>query len=173
MTNKRVLLGEFGRAQGIKGEVRIKSYTENPLALASYKPLTDEGGRVEYKILSARVHDRDMLVARLEGVNTREQAEALTRRKIYTPREALADNTAGEYLHADLIGLAVVLKQGAVIGAIAGIENYGAGDLLDIQLNGQSTTRLLPFTDACVPVIDMESRRVIIDPPLGWDTDDE
>lgn len=173
MTGKRVLLGEFGRAQGIKGEVRIKSFTEDPLALSTYKPLTDEAGKQIYKILSARVHDRDMLVARMDGVTTREQAEALTRQKIYAPREALGNAAEGEYLQTDLIGLPIELRDGSIIGTVTGIENYGAGDLLDIQLPGQKETRLLPLTDACVPVIDIGNGRIVINPPAGWDTDDE
>ena len=172
MTDKKILVGEFGRAQGIRGEVRIKSFTENPLSLAGYKPLSDESGDTEYKILSARLHERDILVARLEGVTTREQAEALTRKKIYAPREALGDNAEGEYLQADLIGLRVAIRDGAVIGRVRGIENYGAGDLLDIELAGQPVSRLLPFTVACVPDVDIPGGRIVIDPPLGWDTDE-
>lgn len=170
--SKKILVGEFGRAQGIKGEVRIKSYTEDPASLASYKPLTDETGKTAYTILSWRVHDRDMLVVRLEGVTAREQAEALTRRKIYAPRAALGTAAEGEYLQADLIGLAVCLQDGETIGVIAGIENYGAGDLLEIKLNGDPVTRFVPFTHACVPSVELENGRVVIDPPLGWNTDE-
>lgn len=172
MTEKRILIGEFGRAQGIKGEVRIKSFTDDPMALASYAPLSDETGKRIYKVISARVHDRDMLVARMEGVSTREQAEALTRQKIYAPREALGSAGEGEYLQADLIGLRVEIGAGTIIGTVIGIENYGAGDLLDIMIDGQRESRLLPFTEACVPVIDISGGRIVIDPPMGWDTDE-
>ena len=172
MTDKKILVGEFGRAQGIRGEVRIKSYTEDPLALTRYTPLTSENGTQTYKILAARVHDRDILVVRVDGMTTREQAEHLTRRKIFAPRTALAPGTDDEYLQADLIGLKAELQDGTPVGEVIAIENYGAGDLLDIRKPDDKQTYLLPFTHACVPVVDIRNGRIIIDPPQGWDTEE-
>lgn len=168
--DKRILVGEFGRAQGVRGEVRIKSYTDDPMALARYAPLSDESGARAYKILSARLHQGDMIVARIEGVADRAAAEALTRQKIYAPREALDDDVGeSEFLQSDLVGLAVRDADGETIGRIEGIENYGAGDLLAIALDGRKGTALLPFADAFVPTVDVGGGFIVIDPPAGWD----
>lgn len=171
MPDKRILLGEFGRAQGVRGEVRIKSYTDDPLAIADYAPLSDESGVRVFKILSARAHQADMIVARIEGVSDRSAAEALTRMKIFAPREALKAQKLddGEFLQADLVGLRVRDTQGRAIGRIVGIENYGAGDLLAIEIAGKKEPALLPFSDAFVPAIDVEAGVATIDPPDGWD----
>ncbi len=167
---KRILVGEFGRAQGVRGEVRIKSYTDDPMALARYAPLSDESGARLYKILSARPHQGDMIVARIEGVNDRTAAEALTRQKIHAPREALDDDVGeGEFLQSDLVGLSVRDMGGKTIGRVAGIENYGASDLLAIALDGRKGEALLPFSDAFVPSIDIAGGFIVIDPPAGWD----
>lgn len=171
MPDKYVLLGEFGRAQGVRGEVRIKSYTDDPLAIARYAPLGDEAGKRQFKILSARAHQGDMIVARVEGVNDRAAAEALTRIKIFAPREALDQEqlAEGEFMQSDLVGLAVRDAQAREIGRVVGIENYGAGDLLAISISGKKEPALLPFADAFVPTIDIENGVMIIDPPEGWD----
>ncbi|WP_342360180.1 ribosome maturation factor RimM [Terrarubrum flagellatum] len=170
-SDKLILLGEFGRAQGVRGEVRIKSYTDDPLAIARYQPLTSEDGARSFKIISARPHQGDMIVARVEGVNDRSAAEALTRLKIFAPRGALGAETLeeGEYLQSDLVGLAVRLADGRDVGRIVGIENYGAGDLLAIQIDGRKEPALLPFSDRFAPVIDIAGGSITIDPPEGWD----
>lgn len=170
MEKKRILLGEFGRAQGVRGEVRIKSFTDDPLSIASYAPLTDESGARQFKILSARPHKDDLIVARIEGVNDRSAAEALKRVKIFAPREALDKQALddGEFLQSDLVGLAVRDKSGRAVGRLLRFENYGAGDLLAINVDGRREPALLPFADAFVPQIDIESGFIIIDPPDGW-----
>jgi 16S rRNA processing protein RimM len=172
MSGTRVLLGEFGRAQGVRGEVRIKSYTQDPMRLPDYAPLTSEDGRRMFAIVSARPLQGDMIVARVAGVDSREAAEALTRQPIYAPRAALEAAHPledGEFMQADLVGLAVRDTTGAVLGRIVGVENYGAGDLLAIALDGRTFAPLLPFTDAFVPAVDVAGGHVVIDPPIGWD----
>jgi len=154
----------------VRGEVRIKSYTDDPMSLASYAPLTSEDGATSFRIVSARPHQNGMIVARLDGVNDRAAAEALARVRIYAPREALGAELADdEFMQSDLVGLGVEDAQGRRVGEIAGVENYGAGDLLAIALADRGRIALLPFTDAFVPTVAIHKGRVVIDPPQGWD----
>ncbi|MBN9061432.1 MAG: 16S rRNA processing protein RimM [Rhizobiales bacterium 65-9] len=171
MSEKRILLGEFGRAQGLRGEVRIKSHTGDPMSIARYAPLTDESGERIFRILSARPHQNDMIVARLDGVNDRTAAEALARLKIFAPRSALDSEPLGEgeFLQSDLIGLSARLVDGREVGQVAGIENYGAGDLLAIAIKGRREPALLPFSDDFAPQIDIQGGFILINPPEGWD----
>lgn len=170
MSEKRVLLGEFGRAQGVRGEVRIKSYTADPMAIASYKPLCDESGEKIFNIVAARPLKHDMIVVRLDGVKDRGAAEALTRRKIFAPRAALKDRAlaGGEFLQADLVGLCARDAEGKRIGEVVGVENYGAGDLLAIAIGSGQEPALLPFTDAYVPEVNIFGGFLVIAPPEGW-----
>jgi 16S rRNA processing protein RimM len=170
----RIVVARFGAAHGIKGEVRLKSFTGDPLAVGSYGSLTSEDGR-EFTIRTARMAagtSPDMLVVRLEGVTTRNAAEALNGLDLYLPRERLPDTEADEFYHADLIGLDAVGVDGALLGTIVAVQNFGAGDLLEIAPKAGPTV-FVPFTRAIVPEVDLEKRRVAVDPPPGlFDTDD-
>jgi 16S rRNA processing protein RimM len=162
-----VLLGEFGRAHGLKGEVRLKSHTGDPLAIADYGPLrTDDGRTITLKsVRTAPGGAPDLLIAQVEGVTSREAAEALNRVRLLLPREKLPAPEEDEYLLADLVGLTVQDQAGQVLGTILAVPNYGGGDLLDIAPAKGGPSALLPFTKAFVPVVDTASRRVVIDPP--------
>jgi len=165
MSPRRVLLGVFGAAHGVKGEVRLKSYTADPLAIATYGPLTDEDGR-SIDIRSARPLKGDMLVVSLKGVGDRTAAEALTNRQIYAPRDALgAADEQDEFFHADLIGLAAVTTDGAAFGLVLAIHAFGASDILEIAPEGGGPTRLLPFTKAVIPSVDLTAGRIVVVPP--------
>jgi 16S rRNA processing protein RimM len=160
-----VLLGEIGAAQGLKGEVRIRSYTEEPAGITAYGPLQDETGR-KIEIESLRATPK-ALIARIKGVTTREAAEALAHTKLYVPRAMLPERGEEEWYHADLVGLAAVGRDGAPLGKVVAIQNFGAGDLLEVKPIGGGATVLVPFTRDTVPEIDVEGGRLTLVPPEG------
>jgi 16S rRNA processing protein RimM len=160
-----VLLGEIGAAQGLKGEVRIRSYTEEPGGITAYGPLQDETGR-KIEIESLRATPK-ALIARIKGVTTREAAEALAHTKLYVPRAMLPERGEEEWYHADLVGLAAVGRDGAPLGEVVAIQNFGAGDLLEVNPIGGGATVLVPFTRDTVPEIDVEGGRLTLVPPEG------
>jgi len=148
--------------------VRIKSFTADPAAIARYGPLTDErgGGIVLKAVRPAGGAFPDMLIARVEGVATRAEAEALNGRPVFVARDRLpAPDDADEFFLADLIGLPVEDTGGQTLGTIVAVPNYGAGNLLEIAPCGGGPSALLPFTEAFVPVVDVPARRIVIDPP--------
>lgn len=153
-------MGEIGAAQGLKGEVRLRAYTQEPAGIAAYGALEDESGRV-IEIETVRVTPK-ALIARIKGVTTREAAEALTHTKLYLPRSRLPESEEDEWYHADLIGLAVVDKTGTSIGIVAAVYNFGAGDILEIALTSGEANLLIPFTSVSVPEIDIEGRRLTL-----------
>ena len=162
-----VLVGEFGRAHGLKGEVRLKSYTADPEAIADYRPLSADGRSFTLKNpRQAPGGAPDMLVVQVEGVTSREGAEALNRVMLYVARDALpAPEDEDEFLLADLIGLSVEDGSGERIGTVAAVPNYGGGDLIEIAPLHGGTTALLPFTKAFVPVVDIAGKRIVAVPP--------
>ena len=167
-----ILLGVIGAAHGIKGEVRIKAFTGDPLGIADYGPLVDDKGR-RFEITEARAA-KEVVVARLKGVASREAAEALNGVQLFVTRDKLrASEDEDEFLQADLIGCNVVGPDGVVLGSVTAVANYGAGDLLDIATpDGRSI--LMPFTKAFAPRIDIAARRIEAEPPEGlFDADDE
>ncbi|MCX7341044.1 MAG: ribosome maturation factor RimM [Hyphomicrobiales bacterium] len=162
-----VLLGRFGRAHGVKGEVRLQSFTADPHAIAHYNPLTTADGARLFKLTSVKPA-KDMLIARVAGVEGREAAEALNGIALFAPRERLPTPTEDdEFLMADLIGCAVVLSDGSTFGTVVDVPNYGAGDLIDIKPAKGGASVLLPFTKTFVPAVDISARHVVIDPPAG------
>jgi 16S rRNA processing protein RimM len=162
----RVLLGEIGRPQGLQGEVRIRSFTAEPAAIANYGPLEDETGMLVFEIESLRVTAK-ALTARLKGVESRDQAEALTGTKLFVPRSRLPEREEDEWYHSDLIGLAALAPDGATIGTVIAVHNFGAGDLLEIGPPGGGATVLMPFTRETVPEVDVEGGWLRIAPPEG------
>lgn len=167
-----ILLGVIGAAHGIKGEVRIKAFTGDPLAIADYGPLTDDKGR-RFEIAEVRPA-KEVVVARIKGITSREAAESLNGVNLYVARDRIpAPEDEDEFLQADLIGCAVVGPDGVVLGTVTTVANYGAGDLLDILLpDGRSV--LMPFTKAFAPRIDIAARRIEAVPPEGlFEADDD
>lgn len=163
--DERVLLGEIGAAQGLKGEVRIRSFTEDEAAITAYGPLEDEQGRL-VEIEALRVTPK-ALIARVKGIATREGAEALTGTKLYVPRSRLPAREVEEWYHAELIGLEAVDRDGAQIGRVVALQNFGAGDLLELSPVSGGPTVLVPFTRETAPEIDVEGGRLVLVPPEG------
>jgi 16S rRNA processing protein RimM len=153
-----VVLGEFGRAHSLKGEVRLKSSTADPLAIVSYSPLRTDDGR---KVTLTRVRPApgaapDILIAVVEGVTTREAAEALNRTRLLLERDRLPPaEDEDEFLLADLVGLSVETPDGKPLGRVVGVPNYGGGDLLEIAPVKRGPTGLLPFTRPSCPWSDI------------------
>jgi 16S rRNA processing protein RimM len=161
--DKRVCVAQIGAAHGLKGEVRLQSFTEDPAAVAHYGPLESEDGSHSFEIESLRPA-KDHFIAHFSGVNDRTAAEALRNLRLHVPRERLPKPAPGEFYHADLIGLAVSDTRGEMLGEVIAIHNFGAGDLLEIRLQDSSTV-MLPFTDVVVPTIDLDAGRIIVNPP--------
>ncbi len=167
-TEKRICLGRIRGAHGLEGAVRLVSFTERPEDIASYGPLSDHSGRRRFVICDLRQIGSG-LVARLEGVRDRDAAEALKGLELFVPRTRLAplpdeDDT---WYHADLIGLRAYLADGSVLGTVTAVQNFGAGDLLDIRTEADGRSVLVPFTRAVVPEVDLAAGRLTIDPPEG------
>jgi len=157
----RICLGQIGAAHGVRGEVRLRSFTSDPPAIAAYGPLETDDGRV-YAIEALKPAG-DHFVARLSGVANRDAARALANAKLYVPRERLPPPEAPhEFYHADLIGLAVLDPEGKQIGTIVGIHNFGAGDLIEIRRTEGGSTEMLPFNELTVPVVDVAAGRVVV-----------
>ena len=161
-----MLLGEIGRPQGLQGEVRIRSFTAEPGAIADYGPLEDETGTRLFEIESLRVTPK-ALSARLKGVESRGQAEALTGTKLYVPRSRMPEREEDEWYHSDLIGSAALDPDGAAIGTVIAVHNFGAGDLLEIRPASGAATVLMPFTRETVPEVDVEGGWLKVVPPEG------
>ena len=162
MTNGRILVGVVGAPHGVRGEVRLKSYTEDPMALAGF-PAVWVGPTAArlLRITAARRLKDDMLVVRLDGIGDRDAAQALTNAQLFVAREDFPAPDEDEFYHADLIGLAVVLPDGRAVGAVAAVANFGAGDLIEVAPEtGESF--YVPFTRAFVPTVDLGARRVIL-----------
>jgi 16S rRNA processing protein RimM len=163
----RVCVGQIGAPHGVRGEVRLRSFTGEPDAITQYGPLETEDGRL-LKIETLRPA-KDHFVAALAGIDDRDAAEKLANLKLYVPRErlpALVDTD--EFYHADLIGLAVVNKAGDRLGTVLAIHNFGAGDLIEVRLDANGKTEMIAFNESNVPIVDIAAGKIVIDPsPLG------
>jgi 16S rRNA processing protein RimM len=168
---ERVLIAQIGAAHGVRGEVRLKAFTEDPSSVARYGPLETEDGARCFEIEAVRPIKDEMLVARLKGVSDRNAAEALTNIRLFVARERLPKPTADEFYFADLVGLTAETASGEAYGTVTAVHNFGAGDLLEIEPAGGGATMLLPFTETIVPTIDLAGRRIVVDPPAQTSSD--
>lgn len=159
----RICVAKIGAAHGVRGEVKLWPFTEDPLAVLHYGPLSTKDGARQFEVLRARVA-KDHLVATLRGIATRDDAARINGLELYILREALPATEANEYYHADLIGLSAIDAQGAAIGTVVAIHNFGAGDIIEIA-PVRGPTLLLPFTNAVVPSVDLAQGHAVIELP--------
>jgi 16S rRNA processing protein RimM len=163
-----VCLGQIGAAHGVRGEVRLHSFTADPTAITSYGPLESEDGRIIE--IEAMRPAKDHFVAKISGVADRNAAELLKNLKLYVPRTRLPEpDEPDEFYHADLIGLTVVDRAGEKLGTIVAIHNFGAGDLIEMTPDGGGKTELLPFDEVHVPTVDIAAGRIVVVPPQESD----
>lgn len=160
-----ILIGRILSAHGIKGEVKLKSFTAEPMSIAGYGPLQAKDGRV-FEVLEARPQG-EVLVVTLKGVKDRTAAERFQGLDLYVGRSVLPEPEEEEFYHADLIGLAVCAGDGTALGRIKAIQNFGAGDLLEVD-GASAGGHYVPFTKRCVPEISVAQGRVILS-ELGVD----
>ncbi len=161
----RIRVARIGAAHGVRGEVRLWPFTEDPLAVASYGPLETENGTRRFTIEALRP-GKNFLVARIAGVSDRNTAETLTNLELFVPRERLpVIEEADTFYHADLIGLAAVTAEGVTVGTVTAIHNFGAGDIIEIKPEAGSPL-MLSFTEAAVPKINLKARQIVVVPPL-------
>jgi 16S rRNA processing protein RimM len=158
-----ICVARIGAAHGVRGAVKLWTFTEDPLALQGYGPLMTKDGARQFEIADVR-EAKDHLVATFKGVATRNDAEKLNGIELYIPREKLPATDDDEYYHADLIGLAAVNAASEPLGRIVAIHNFGAGDIIEIA-PPKGPTMLLPFTNAVVPTVDLAGGRVVIELP--------
>ncbi len=161
--DRRILVGVVAGAHGVRGELKIKSFTADPRAIAAYGPLSDRTGARSFR-MKLRGAVRGLLIARLDGVEDRDQAEALKGLELYVDRSVLPKPRRGEWYLADLIGLRAELGDGAPMGRVKAVHNYGAGDIIEVE-RPERASLLLPFSKRCVPEVDIEGGRIVVDPP--------
>lgn len=166
MPDDLICVGSVGGAFGVHGEVRLKSFCTVPGDIETYSPLTSEDGQQSFSVaLIGSIQNG--FTARILGVDTKEQADALKGLRLFARRDQLPSLPDDEYYHADLIGLEVFDTGGTRLGQIRTVQNHGAGDLLEIHGPGLKDTVLLPFTLALVPTVDLSQKRIVADPPDG------
>ena len=166
MSETRICVGAIAGAFGVNGEVRLKSFTAEPEAIAGYGPLWTEDGAQSFTVEITRPV-KNGFAARLGGVASKEAADALRGTRLFADRDALPSLPDDEFYHADLIGLAVHDTGGHLLGRVTAVHNHGAGDLLEISGKGSKTPALLPFTRTAVPTVDLTAGRIVADPPEG------
>jgi 16S rRNA processing protein RimM len=155
-----VILG----AHGIRGDVKVRSFTEDPRAFSTYGPLQSDKART-FEVLRVRPQGADFIAA-FKGVTDRNQAEALKGIELFVSREKLPEPEDDEVYAHDLIGLTVQQKDGDVLGKVVAVPNYGAGDLLEIAMPGARDTLLVPF--APVYVTERRPDLIVVDLPEGY-----
>lgn len=162
---ERVCLGEIAGAHGVKGVVRVRSFTAEPAAIAAYGTLTDASGERKFELKMTGM-SRSHVLAEITGVVDRSTAVALKGTRLYVPRTRLPAAGVDEYYHGELIGLIAELAHGARLGPVIAVEDFGAGTVLEIAREGGEPV-LVPFTNALVPEVDVAGGRLVIDPPPG------
>jgi 16S rRNA processing protein RimM len=163
VTSAQICVARIGAPHGVRGQVRLWTFTEDPFAVLDYGPLATKDGKRSFEVDNVR-EAKGHLVATLKGVVSREDAERLNGVELYVARDALPDTEDGEYYHADLIGLAAVNAAGETIGRVVAMHDFGAGDIIEIA-PPEGATLLLPFTDAVVPTVDIKAGHVVIEMP--------
>ena len=168
----RILLGRIIAAHGVRGEVLVRSYAEEPQAIGAYGPLATPDARRPIELRVVRVTPKGV-IARVSGIADRNGAEALAGTDLYVDRARLPEASEGEFYHADLIGLAAVAPDGAAIGCVVAVHNFGAGDLIEVALAGSRHSELLPFDEHHVPDVDISGGRIVVVMPAPAEPDED
>jgi 16S rRNA processing protein RimM len=162
---ERIRVARIGAAHGVRGEVKLWPFTQDPMAVAGYGALETEDGTRQFEIESLRPA-KDFLVARIAGVTDRDAAEALRNLDLFVPRERLPEiEEADTFYYADLVGLSAVTADGAPLGTVTAVHNFGAGDIIEIAPAGGGAPLMLSFTEAAVPRIDLQAKQIVVVPP--------
>ena len=170
---ERVIVAKIGAAHGVRGEVKLWPFTQDPMAVADYGPLETKDGARRFEIETVRAAGNH-LVARLKGISDRASAEKLTNTDLYIPRERLpAIEDRDTYYNSDLIGLDAIGEDGAQIGTVHAVHDFGAGAVLEITPLGSGDTVMLPFTAAAVPKVDLDAKQIVIVPPAEVEARDQ
>ncbi len=170
---KRVLVGRVAGAFGVRGEVRITAYTEDPLSLLGYRTLLREDGSTALTLQTARPA-KGAVIARAPELANKEAADAMRGLRLYVPREALPPpNDEDEFYLADLIGMFAYTADGLPFGKVKAVHDFKAGDILEIDPGGGRPSLLIPFTREAVPEVRLSEGRLIVVPPLEVDAEPE
>jgi len=166
----QVCVARIGAAHGVRGAVKLWTFTEDPFAVTRYGPLSTKDGARSFEVAHAR-EAKGFLVATLKGVTSRNEAERLNGVELYVGREKLPATDDDEYYYADLIGLAAETTAGELLGKVIAIHNFGAGDIIEIA-PASGATLLLPFSNAVVPTVDLAGGRLLIELPQEIEGDE-
>ena len=164
MSDGKILVGRFGAPHGVRGEIRLQSFTGAPRAIGSYGPLQASDGR-RFTLDAVRLVKDNMLVARVAGVADRDAAAVLTNLELFVERAVLPPPDEDEVYVADLVGMIARDGEGRVLGTVVDVPNYGGGDLVEVRPPAGGETLLFPFTKEVVPTIDLAGRNLTIVPP--------
>ncbi len=170
--SNRILIGQIVNVHGIKGAVKIKPYLNDKMTIAKLNPLTDKSGMKSFELFGARVHG-DVVIACMKGVTDRNTAETLKGVSLYADRSKLPNAGNDEYYYCDLVGL-TVMQKGEIYGTVTAVNNYGAGDILEITLTDGKVMDF-SFTEGTFPVVDMENKTIEFIPPhdINGDVDED
>jgi 16S rRNA processing protein RimM len=160
MTDKLILVGRVAGGFGVKGEVRVTTYTEDPLSILKYRELKREDGSAALTLISGRAV-KDAVIARAKEIASKEDADRLRGLRLFVDRDALPPPDEDEFYLADLIGVEAVSPDGAVLGKVKAVQDFGAGDILEIDPGAGGRTWYLPFTRECVPDLDLAAGRLV------------
>lgn len=161
---ERICVGQFAGAHGVRGQVRVKSFTADPASITAYGPVEDEGGTRHF-VLKPVGQAKEALIMGVEGIGDRDQAQALAGTKLYIARDLLPEiDDEDEFYHADLIGCMATTTDGELLGQVRAVHDFGAGEMLEIAKPGAKVL-MLPFSRAVVPVVDIAGRALTIELP--------
>ena len=172
MSAKSICVGAIAGAFGVRGEAKIKCFTDDPAAIGDYGPLATEDGKRQFTLKLTR-QIKGGYAARLTGVETREDAEALKGTRLYAARTSLPDPDEEEFYYADLLGLRIETADGAVLGKIKAVQDFGAGDVIEYLPEAGGESLYLPFTREAVPTVDIAGGRIVAEPPTEVEADAE
>lgn len=158
---RRVCLGAFAGAHGVKGEAKVKTFTEAPAGIAAYGPVTSEDGKRSFRLRFVRALKPDLALVTAPEIASREDAAALAGTRLYVAREMLPPTTEDEFYLEDLVGLAAFDEAGAPLGKVVAVHNFGAGDLIEVKA-ATGKTLMVPFTNKVVPRIDLGAHRIVV-----------